>query len=132
MLALHASPAWITEKSIFCVCLLRDAKIQFSKYAAPLLHLSGMDVTVVEVRPCRTVSHFLSTSCLTSCPLQSEYQGHIQMLMQYVDPHNDGIIIAGGDGTVMEVLNGLMQRRDAVSAHPSPPCTLAHDPVGVT
>ena len=47
--------------------------------------------------------------------LQSEYQGHIQMLMTYVDPSSDGIIIAGGDGTVMEVLNGIMQRQDAVS-----------------
>ena len=28
---------------------LRDAKIQFTKYAAPLLHLSGIEVTVVEV-----------------------------------------------------------------------------------
>lgn len=37
------------------------------------------------------------------------------MLMHYVDPRTDGIIIAGGDGTVMEVLNGLMQRHDAVS-----------------
>ena len=26
-----------------------EAKIQFTKYAAPLLYLSGMDVTVVEV-----------------------------------------------------------------------------------
>ncbi len=60
--------------------------------------------------------------CSTSCPLpvQSEYQGHIQMLMSYVDPSSDGIIVAGGDGTVMEVLNGLMQRQDAVSVQPSP------------
>ena len=27
----------------------RNAKINFTKYAAPLLHLSGLDVTVVEV-----------------------------------------------------------------------------------
>lgn len=47
---------------------------------------------------------------------QSEYQGHIQMLMNYVDPSTDGIVIAGGDGTVLEVLNGLLQRRDAVSS----------------
>ena len=37
------------------------------------------------------------------------------MLMYYVDRKTEGIVIAGGDGTVMEVMTGLMRRPDAVS-----------------
>ena len=37
------------------------------------------------------------------------------MLMEYVDPRTDGIVVAGGDGTILEVLNGLRRRKDAVS-----------------
>lgn len=57
---------------------------------------------------------------------QSEYQGHIQMLMNYIDPNTEGIVIAGGDGTVLEVLNGLLQRRDAVSTLPFDLANLVH------
>lgn len=62
--------------------------------------------------------HVLSHVLHIPCPVpQSEYPGHIQMLMRYVDPKSDGIVVAGGDGTIMEVLNGLLQRQDAVSSH---------------
>ena len=36
------------------------------------------------------------------------------MLMHYIDPTTDGVVIAGGDGTIMEVLNGIMRRQDVV------------------
>jgi hypothetical protein len=35
--------------------MFRDAKIQFTKYAAPLLYLSGLDITVVEVSACHVL-----------------------------------------------------------------------------
>ncbi|CAI8038527.1 Acylglycerol kinase, mitochondrial [Geodia barretti] len=68
----------------------RDAKLQFMKYSAPLFHLSGIDVTVVE----------------------SQREGHLRSLMSYIDPQTDYIVVAGGDGTLMEVLTGLMRRTD--------------------
>ena len=37
--------------------------------------------------------------------------------MGYIDPNTDVIVVAGGDGTLMEAVNGLMRRYDAVSVH---------------
>ena len=34
---------------IITFCRLREARKQFRKYSAPLLHLSGMDVIIIEV-----------------------------------------------------------------------------------
>ena len=36
------------------------------------------------------------------CP-QTEYEGQIKTLTQYIDPTTDGIVVAGGDGTLLEV-----------------------------
>lgn len=36
-------------------------------------------------------------------PQQTDYEGQVKTLMQYIDPTIDGIVIAGGDGTVLEV-----------------------------
>ena len=47
--------------------------------------------------------------------MQSDYEGQIRTLMGYIDPNTDVIVVAGGDGTLMEVVNGLMRRYDAVS-----------------
>lgn len=40
--------------------------------------------------------------CLFVC-LQTEYEGQIKTLTQYIDPKTDGIVVAGGDGTLLEV-----------------------------
>ena len=37
--------------------------------------------------------------------LQTEYEGQIKTLTQYIDPTTDGIVVAGGDGTLLEVSN---------------------------
>lgn len=42
-----------------------EAKIQFTKYAAPLLYLSGMDVTVVEVSD--VVTTYNTLALFTAC-----------------------------------------------------------------
>lgn len=34
---------------------------------------------------------------------QTDYEGQIKTLTQYIDPKTDGIIVAGGDGTLLEV-----------------------------
>ena len=34
---------------------------------------------------------------------QTEYEGQIKTLTQYIDPTTDGIVVAGGDGTLLEV-----------------------------
>ena len=35
--------------------------------------------------------------------MQSDYEGQIRTLLNYIDPKTDAVIVAGGDGTVMEV-----------------------------
>ncbi|NWR69329.1 AGK protein, partial [Centropus unirufus] len=60
------------------------ARNLFEKNAAPILHLSGMDVTVVK----------------------TDYEGQAKKLLELME-NTDVIIIAGGDGTVQEVLREL-------------------------
>ena len=45
----------------------REAKIQFTKYCAPLFHLAGIDITVVEVHYFLTIS--LSGKCISTTSL---------------------------------------------------------------
>ncbi|NXL52263.1 AGK protein, partial [Podilymbus podiceps] len=60
------------------------ARNLFEKNAAPILHLSGLDVTVVK----------------------TDYEGQAKKLLELME-NTDLIIIAGGDGTVQEVLQEL-------------------------
>ncbi|NXD24920.1 AGK protein, partial [Spelaeornis formosus] len=83
----------------------------FEKNAAPILHLSGLDVTVVK----------------------TDYEGQAKKLLELME-NTDLIIIAGGDGTVQEVLQepGLLRIIAAFSKIPigfiplGKTCTLSH------
>ncbi|KAL6030179.1 hypothetical protein STEG23_030432, partial [Scotinomys teguina] len=65
------------------------ARALFEKNAAPILHLSGMDVTVVK----------------------TDYEGQAKKLLELMES-TDVIIVAGGDGTLQEVVTGVLRRTD--------------------
>ncbi|NXU72932.1 AGK protein, partial [Oreotrochilus melanogaster] len=65
------------------------ARNLFEKNAAPILHLSGLDVTVVK----------------------TDHEGQAKKLLELME-NTDLIIIAGGDGMVQEVVTGLLRRAD--------------------
>ncbi|KAM5190702.1 acylglycerol kinase, mitochondrial [Callospermophilus lateralis] len=65
------------------------ARTLFEKNAAPILHLSGMDVTVVK----------------------TDYEGQAKKLLELMES-TDVIIVAGGDGTLQEVVTGVLRRTD--------------------
>lgn len=59
----------------------RKAKAKFEKFCAPLLHLAGLSVSIV----------------------QTEAEGQARGLMEVMS-NTDAVAIAGGDGTLSEVL----------------------------
>lgn len=61
--------------------VFRKAKENFDKFCAPLLHLSGLTVTI----------------------LQTAREGHARDLVKDLPKDADSVIIAGGDGTLSEV-----------------------------
>ncbi|XP_073917915.1 acylglycerol kinase, mitochondrial isoform X2 [Castor canadensis] len=65
------------------------ARTLFEKNAAPILHLSGMDVTVIK----------------------TDYEGQAKKLLELMES-TDVIIVAGGDGTLQEVVTGVLRRTD--------------------
>lgn len=46
-------------------------------------------------------------------PLQTDYEGQAKKLMELME-QTDMLIVAGGDGTVQEVVTGLLRRPDQV------------------
>lgn len=83
----------------------RKAKKLYSKWVEPLLHLSGIRVSLIE----------------TDSPNQAAD-------LMKVMSNCDGVAIVGGDGTVHEVVNGLISRQDCTRAAQQFP--LAIIPVG--
>uniref|UniRef100_H3CTQ7 Acylglycerol kinase, mitochondrial n=2 Tax=Tetraodon nigroviridis TaxID=99883 RepID=H3CTQ7_TETNG len=61
----------------------------FEKNAAPILHLSGVEMTIVK----------------------TDYEGQAKKLMELME-QTDMLIVAGGDGTLQEVITGLLRRPD--------------------
>lgn len=83
----------------------RSAESAFDKYCAPVLHLAGIRVDVV-----KTESEGFARSYVES----------------QMDEFPDAILVAGGDGTLMEVVTGVL-RRD-----PTATCPVGVLPVGRT
>ncbi|KAK5867770.1 hypothetical protein PBY51_012234 [Eleginops maclovinus] len=71
----------------------------FEKNAAPILHLAGVEVTIVK----------------------TDYEGQAKKLMELAE-QTDMLIVAGGDGTLQEVVTGLLRRPDQD--------TTCHTPIG--
>ncbi|XP_076035097.1 acylglycerol kinase-like protein Mulk [Oratosquilla oratoria] len=92
-------PSPLGEKERHITVLLNPAasegkgKKYFDKYCAPLLHLSGMKVAVV----------------------RTEHEGQARSLMEVMD-NTDAVVVAGGDGTLAEVVTGVMRRTDRKEA----------------
>ncbi|KAM4618345.1 acylglycerol kinase, mitochondrial [Polymixia lowei] len=61
----------------------------FEKNAAPILHLAGVDIKIVK----------------------TDYEGQAKKLMEVME-QTDMLIVAGGDGTLQEVITGLLRRPD--------------------
>lgn len=68
----------------------RKATKLFESYCAPILNVAGMCVDVI----------------------QTQSEGHARILVEELKDITDGIIIAGGDGTISEVITGLIRRRN--------------------
>ncbi|XP_024137625.1 acylglycerol kinase, mitochondrial [Oryzias melastigma] len=61
----------------------------FEKNAAPILHLAGVEIKIVK----------------------TDYEGQAKKLMEFME-QTDMLIVAGGDGTLQEVVTGLLRRPD--------------------
>ncbi|OQR67776.1 acylglycerol kinase [Tropilaelaps mercedesae] len=71
----------------------KGSKNLYEDYAAPLLHLAGMKVSL----------------------FRTEHAGQATELMKIMD-NTDAVIVSGGDGTVSEAVTGLLNRADWLAA----------------
>ena len=67
----------------------KKGKLKYEKYAAPLFHLAGLRVSLI----------------------QTEREGQAKDLMEIMD-NTDAVVIAGGNGTMHEAVTGLLRRND--------------------
>ena len=67
-----------------------NAQKSYEQNAAPIFHLSGIDVTLI----------------------RTDYEGHAKSLLGYIDTNIDGIVVAGGDGTLLEVVTGFLRQHE--------------------
>lgn len=65
----------------------RKATDDFEKYCAPLLHLAGIFIELIK----------------------TESEGHAKTLIETIGS-TDAIVVAGGDGTLSEVITGLLRK----------------------
>ena len=65
----------------------------YEKYCAPLLNLAGMKVSV----------------------MRTESEGQAKEIMEIMSDA-DAVLVAGGDGTLMEAVTGLLRRTDSAAA----------------
>lgn len=64
----------------------------FNKNAAPILHLAGLEVNVVK----------------------TEYEGQVKKFLSAIElGETDAIVVAGGDGTLLEAVTGFMRKEDS-------------------
>lgn len=81
----------------------RKSKELFEKYCEPLLHLAGIAVTIIT----------------------TESEGQARSLVEKLNTQTDGIIVAGGDGSLSDVVTGVMRRCNADIA------TVKNCPIGI-
>lgn len=82
-------------------------RAMFDKYCGPLLNLAGLKVGIIK----------------------TEKEGQAKDIMELMD-NTDAVIVAGGDGTVAEVVTGLLRRSDRAQAVQRLPLALI--PLGET
>lgn len=85
----------LTTKSCHVTVILNPAahngkaRNKFENYCEPLLHLAGLKVSIV----------------------RTEGQGQAKQIMELLE-ESDAVLVAGGDGTIMEAVTGMLRRND--------------------
>lgn len=87
----------------------RSSKKLFEKYCEPLLHLAGIAVTII----------------------QTEQEGQARTLIENLNTPTDAILVAGGDGTLLDVVTGLMRKYNDNLSH-AKQCPIGILPLGET